>query len=469
MVDYKLALVNRLMTGADANLGNIKNKVLLFAENDREAIIEWFKYQKCKPLYTDEESLDTEKIKSYETKWRSYNVQPIGDAWTVSDNTDALENADGNALIIIDPKRYEKGVDLQKADTIINFDINYDPLKMEQRIGRIDRIRPKGHSQEINIVSFVPLNNMSGFVINFFAYELKMFTQWMGETTGIVSVPDEANEASKGQQVSFEGKVYNLEKYYNYLYQLCSKNVSAGDIEAMAKDYSSYFALGQDKTKYDFEFLQKLREPFDIAFRNSVSPKRSGYTMGGSDDKRVMRFNSTKNPFDNCDSENCDNCPNNKYCQRETENNKKRNNSISFVNAVKDVFTKGEKFYRDTYGKYYEKASEELINVDDSKKVLDWLRERSNAFAAVKDKVLKALSSVPNIDKPFTIPYEKYDEIFAPIKKLYWDDVAAKYIAPILTQFHKQCDSVLDSAALFEKFIKTLSIADFMNNMEGNV
>ena len=469
MVDYKLALVNRLMTGADSNLGNIKNKVLLFAENDREAIIEWFRYQKCKPLYTDDESLDANKIKSYETKWRSYNVQPIGDAWTVSDNTDALENADGNALIIIDPKRYEKGVDLQKADTIINFDINYDPLKMEQRIGRIDRIRPKGHSQEINIVSFVPLNNMSGFVINFFAYELKMFTQWMGETTGIVSVPDEANEASKGQQVSFEGKVYNLEKYYNYLYQLCSKNVASGDIEAMAKDYSSYFALGQDKTKYDFEFLQKLREPFDIAFRNSVSPKRSGYTMGGSNDKRVMRFNTTKNPFDNCDSENCDNCPNNKYCQRETENNKKRNNSVSFVNAVKDVFTRGERFYKNAYGEYYDKSSQGIISGNDSEKVLQWLKERSAAFATAKDKVLKALSSVPGTDKSFTIPYEKYDEIFAPIKKLYWDDVAAKYIAPILTQFHKQCDSVLDSAALFEKFIKTLSIADFMNNMEGNV
>ena len=42
------------------------------------------------------------------------------------------------------------------------------------------------------------------------------------------------------------------------------------------------------------------------------------------------------------------------------------------------------------------------------------------------------------------------------------------YINLILGSFYKQCDSVLNSAELFEKFIKTLSIADFMNNMEGN-
>jgi hypothetical protein len=34
--------------------------------------------------------------------------------------------------------------------------------------------------------------------------------------------------------------------------------------------------------------------------------------------------------------------------------------------------------------------------------------------------------------------------------------------------FHQQCDSVLKGARLFERFVKTLSIADFMKNMEGN-
>ena len=41
--------------------------------------------------------------------------------------------------------------------------------------------------------------------------------------------------------------------------------------------------------------------------------------------------------------------------------------------------------------------------------------------------------------------------------------------ATLIKQFHKQCDSVLKGARLFERFVKTLSIADFMKNMEGMV
>ena len=68
----------------------------------------------------------------------------------------------------------------------------------------------------------------------------------------------------------------------------------------------------------------------------------------------------------------------------------------------------------------------------------------------------------------FTIPIQSFNNVFDPLKRLYWDEVVMKYMQLILHQFHDQCDKVLKSAALFEKFIKTLAVADFMNNMEGN-
>ena len=79
------------------------------------------------------------------------------------------------------------------------------------------------------------------------------------------------------------------------------------------------------------------------------------------------------------------------------------------------------------------------------------------------------LKSISDTQDSFTIPFESYQNVFSPMKKLYWDEIVAEYINRILSQFYKQCDSVLNSAGLFEKFIKTLSIADFMNSMEGNV
>lgn len=472
MVDYKLALVSKLMHGKDAALGSVSRKVLLFAENDRDAITEWFRYQKCAPLYGGEE-LDKDKLADYEKRWQSYTVDSLNKDWRVSENTEDLQSTDGNLLIIIDPKRYEKGVDLQKADTIINFDINYCPLKMEQRIGRIDRIRPSEQEQKINIISFIPLNDMSGYVINFFANELKMFTQWMGETTGIVSVPEEANALDGGEDVSFEGKVYTLERFYKYIYRLCSREtVDDNEIEKTAEEFERFFKeekIDGYAVKVDFGFIGQLKESFDKAFCNSLSPERKGYIVKGKAN-RVMRFNSTMGVLEViCASDSCEKCPNNASCNNEAK--KKRNIYNDFKEGAKEFFEKGSAYYGLEVQRLKDKLGGERIgNVinNDVNVLLSELERRKTDFEATRVEVMKFLDEHGNGDFSFTVSFKEFSEnVLLPMKRLFWDDAVNKYIKLILDRFHLQCDSVLQSARLFEKFIKTLSIADFMNNMEG--
>ena len=495
MVDYKLALVNKLMLGRESALGSLSKKVLLFAEKDRDAILEWFRYQKCRPLYKKGEELDEKKLAEYRRKWQSYNVDPIGDDWSVSDNTDDMEKTVGNLLVVIDPSRYEKGVDLQKAETIINFDINYDPLKMEQRIGRIDRIRPLGQSREINIISFVPFNDMSGFVINFFANEMKMFTQWMGETTGIVSVLEDS-DSGKSSDVSFGGKVDSLEKYYKDIYNLCRKPMGEDAQIALAKDFRKFFGpiidqLGKDmagktpanatekeiaelihafgareeKTRVDFGFLQALRESFDKAFRNSISPQRLGYALSGYENKRVMRFNSSYGVFSPCATKTtCANCPDRDICG--ASGKVKRNSLAEFKSAVGKFFREGEAYYENCRRRYSDNGN--IIHGQEGDSgLLKLLRDRKELFAKTRERVFSLLPE--DTQEPFTMPYEKFLEIFEPMKKLFWDDVVDVYIRLILLVFHQQCDNVLQGAKLFERFIKIFSIAEFMNNMEGDI
>ena len=477
MVEYKLSMVTNLMTGIDESLGKIKGKVLLFAEKDRDRILEWFRYQKCAPLYGGED-LDPKKMAEYEEKWKSYNMTAKATDWIVTESTDDLNLSDGNILVIIDPARYEKGVDLQKANTMINFDINYCPLKMEQRIGRIDRIRPSGQDQQINIISFVPLNNMSGFVINFFANELKMFTQWMGETTGIVSVPEEEEDKKDGKKhesVAFEDKVDRLEKFYQMVYSLCRKKLSNKEISDMEEDFNKFFGTNQFIIKSDFKFLQQFQTAFDTAFRNSMSPQREGFGVENQN-MHVMRFNSSNGIFMKCSAPTCDKCPNKTNCSKVGGNC--NNNSVTFAENVKKFCTDGKKFY--------EKEREDFRNFLQSIDIgqmggslppiyadmQNRLEARLRAFAeadSVCTRMIRELSLDRRNAGCFTVPIEKFNQVFDPIKKLYWDDTVMNYIQLILDQFHKQCDSVLESAALFEKFIKTLAVADFMNNMEGNV
>jgi hypothetical protein len=292
----------------------------------------------------------------------------------------------------------------------------------------------------------------------------------MGETTGIVSVPDEDNASAKGQQVSFEGKVYDLEKYYKAMYDLCRGNVDSAKVADMAADFAKFFSLEEYRVKSDFEFLQSLRLAFDTAFKNSVSPQCSGYSVDGSDVK-VMRFNSANSVFVNCGAKTCDSCPNKQYCRSKTV--AKRNISSEFASSVRKFFTEGEKFYSEASRKYQEYLGSIIVGSGAERsryeQTRQWFKTRESAFTAAKSKMNDNLRSISDSSESFTVPFETYQNVFAPMKKLYWDEIVANYINMILAQFYKQCDSVLQSAGLFEKFIKTLSIADFMNNMEGNV
>lgn len=481
MVEYKLALVDKLMSGSDKeNLGAINKKVLLFAEAEsRDEIIEWFRYQKCKPLYKGEE-LDPEKLKEYTAKWERDNVVDdikticANDRWKVSDvlEGNSLDD-DGNLLVIIDPKRYEKGVDLQKADTIINFDINFDPLKMEQRIGRIDRIRPSGRSQEINIISFVPLNDMSGFVINFFANEMKMFTQWMGETTGIVSVDDggddEDGTGDVARGVSFESNVTSLDVLYRELYAVCMsrEDLPPKTIEKYAEDISKSLKTDKEVTLSDLRYLHSMRKLFDEMFRNSITPQRQGYAVNGSD-KRVIRFNSANTVFSPCDAEKCGGCPRKNRCK--AGGGKVWNEFPLFCKAADKFFDKGEKFCNDELDAYAKRLGNVNLQSANSgdRALTNVLGARKKEFAETKKKVMAALEGLGGASATdcFTLPFDKFGEIFGPVKSLYWDNVAQLYVDKILDRFYSQCDNVLNSAKKFEKFIKTFSIAEFMNNLD---
>lgn len=466
MIDYKLALVNKLMEGTDASLGKIENMVLLFADGKyRDTITQWFAYQGCKPLGDIYKDIDSNTAKEFEEAFKRYGVRSVSESWRVSEQTEDINRYRGNLLVIIDPKRYEKGVDLQKANTIINFDINYDPLKMEQRIGRIDRIRPNSQEQSINIISFVPLNDMSGFVINFFANELLMFTQWMGETTGIVSVP--AGSATRQtteakEDISFEGNVNKLEKFYLVLYRLCSENVDEADIINAAEDFSKEFSTDASVTRVDFEYINKLKSTYEKLFANSIYKGRRD-----SSKNKVIRFNSKRNVFLDCGNvASCQQCPYYTQCKA-ADGEAVINNYSEFCKAANEFARSSEKFYDDQLAKLSKNATK-VQGQDNTMNKLDELFRNRKEMFAILGKDLKS-KLIPDTKLPFIVHLSEFNIVMDRIKKLYWDDIVKVYIDKVLQQFYKQCDSVLSSAALFEKFIKTLSIAEFMSNMDESV
>lgn len=67
-------------------------------------------------------------------------------------------NKDDNCKILVTSDILTEGVNITSANYIVNFDMLFNPAKMEQRVGRIDRLGTK--HKVINIVNIIAINTI---------------------------------------------------------------------------------------------------------------------------------------------------------------------------------------------------------------------------------------------------------------------------------------------------------------------
>nr|MCR5350503.1 DEAD/DEAH box helicase family protein [Acholeplasmatales bacterium] len=92
-----------------------------------------------------------------------------------------------------------EGLNLQSYHTMINYSIVLSPLHMEQRVGRIDRI---GQRNEMNIYFLANAQDIEGYILRFFEYELELFSNWSGDTTASTYV--DSNVGGKSVKKEFD-------------------------------------------------------------------------------------------------------------------------------------------------------------------------------------------------------------------------------------------------------------------------
>jgi len=97
---------------------------------------------------------------------------------------EAFKQSD-KALLVMTPVGTE-GLDLQFCDTVVNYDLHWNPMKIEQRIGRIDRIGQK--KNEIFIINFIVENSIDSRVISVLQNKLKLIKESIFETGEIIRI-----------------------------------------------------------------------------------------------------------------------------------------------------------------------------------------------------------------------------------------------------------------------------------------
>jgi len=77
-----------------------------------------------------------------------------------------------------------EGLDLQFARIVVNYDLPWNPMRVEQRIGRVDRIGQKASS--IVIVNFHVLDTIDGSIYSHLYSKIGIFEQSIGALEGIL-------------------------------------------------------------------------------------------------------------------------------------------------------------------------------------------------------------------------------------------------------------------------------------------
>jgi SNF2 family DNA or RNA helicase len=103
----------------------------------------------------------------------------------------AIERFRGPARVLVATEAGSEGRNLQFAHAVCNFDLPWNPMKIEQRIGRLSRI---GQTHDVYVFNLVAADTVEAAVLHLLEAKLNMFELVIGEVDMILGNLDEEKE-----------------------------------------------------------------------------------------------------------------------------------------------------------------------------------------------------------------------------------------------------------------------------------
>jgi superfamily II DNA or RNA helicase len=180
-----------------------------------------------------------------------------------------------NCNIMISSEVGSEGIDLQFASIEINYDLPWNPMRLEQRIGRIDRIGQE--AQKIRILHFICKDTIEDRVLDKLYNRIDIFKNSIGDIEEILG--DEINQLSR---------------------DLLTSTLSEEELEEMASNKIDTIAL----KKLDMEKLEEqagLSAEFSDVILENINTANSNkrYIMAEelkqyTEDFFVLNYNGSK-------------------------------------------------------------------------------------------------------------------------------------------------------------------------------
>ena len=103
----------------------------------------------------------------------------------------AIARFRGPARLLLCTEAGSEGRNLQFAHAVCNFDLPWNPMKIEQRIGRLSRI---GQTQDVHVFNLVAAGTVEATVLHLLEAKLNMFELVIGEIDMILGNLDDERE-----------------------------------------------------------------------------------------------------------------------------------------------------------------------------------------------------------------------------------------------------------------------------------
>jgi SNF2 family DNA or RNA helicase len=160
---------------------------------------------------------------------------------TWQEKEEALERFRGPIPFLISTETGGEGRNLQFAHIVVNYDLPWNPMRVEQRIGRVHRL---GQTSDVSIFNLVARDTIESYVLEILEKKIRLFELVVGEVEEILGHWE--------PEGSFEDEVFKIW-------------IESKDDEQRTKKYADFAArLAAARKRYqDEQELQKALLPED--------------------------------------------------------------------------------------------------------------------------------------------------------------------------------------------------------------
>lgn len=244
-----------------------------------------FAEDKNRKLIIFTEFVATQQYLSKLLKDRGYSTSLLNGSLSIEERNLVLAEFREETSILISTDAGGEGLNLQFANYMINYDLPWNPMKIEQRIGRVDRI---GQQRDVEIYNFVLADTVETRVKDVLEEKLSVILREIGidkyadvldsETAGVNFTDAYLNSIRNPRNIE-----YNIKPIEEDLRTQVKNTLRIKDLIREDKDLTEF--IGAD-TSFDIEAaLRSMMAYYESSIGNPVLPIETY----GINDERIIK------------------------------------------------------------------------------------------------------------------------------------------------------------------------------------